>query len=344
MLFHADIVQGIVIALFILTFDDSLFPRHVFRDQLPETALTTQPTLNLQDETMLVTPTVANTDEKSPLEKTATVPASASSTTEGTMDLPARTYLQLLNPIHTFPTDHTRWIQYFVRPFTLFLFPNILIAGLIFAFGSTAGIVSFNTISEIMTEPPYSWTDGPAGLMFLAALVGSFIGMATANVGDRVVLFLAPRNGGYKEPEMRLWVLTIGAVYAAVGYFAYGWGAQEGASWPVVAVGLGAMIAHQTTATSVATAYAMECFEGTAGELVVVLACCSSLINFAISESVQPFIDRVGYGWTFTFFGCCVLGSLVLAGVLMVWGKRWRRMCKGRYEIFVHQGVVFGLG
>lgn len=65
----------------------------------------------------------------------------------------------------------------------------------------------------------------------------------------------------------------------------------------------------------------MECCEDTSGELVVVLVCCSSLINFAIPESVQPFIDRVGYGWTFTFFGCFVLGSLALAEVLMVWGK-----------------------
>ncbi|KAF1344827.1 major facilitator superfamily domain-containing protein [Delphinella strobiligena] len=291
------ILSGIVIALFIFTFDDSLFPRHIFRDQLPETALTTQQTLNLQDETMLVTHTEATTDGKRPTEKTATVPARTSSITEGTIDLPARTYLQLLNPIHTFAADHTRWIQYFVRPFILFLFPNVLIAGLIFAFG---------------LQQAYS------------------IGMATANVGDRIVLFLARRNGGYKEPEMRLWVLTIGAFYAGVRYFAYGWGAQEGAPWPVVAVGLGAMTAHQITATSVATACAMECFEGTAGELVVVLACCSSLINFAISESVQPFIDRVGYGWTFTFFGCCVLGSLVLAG--------------GKYERFVQQDVGFGLG
>jgi hypothetical protein len=51
-------------------------------------------------------------------------------------------------------------------------------AGLIYAFANTAGIVSFNTISEIMTDDPYNWSTGPTGLMFLAALVGSFIGCA----------------------------------------------------------------------------------------------------------------------------------------------------------------------
>jgi hypothetical protein len=39
------------------------------------------------------------------------------------------------------------------------------------------------------------------------------------------------------------------------------------------------------------------------GEMVVILAMCSSLINFAFSYSVQPFINAAEYGWTFTFFG-----------------------------------------
>lgn len=59
---------------------------------------------------------------------------------------------------------------------------------------------------------------------------------------------------------MRLWALCASAVYAALGYFLYGWGARQGAHWLTVAVGVGAMIAHQVSACAVATAYAMDCF------------------------------------------------------------------------------------
>jgi hypothetical protein len=86
--------------------------------------------------------------------------------------------------------------------------------------------------------------------------------MATGALGDILTLRLARANGGYKEPEMRLWTLGLSFIYGAVGYFMYGWSASDGKSWVLIAVGLGGMIAQQVSAASVATAYAMECFEG----------------------------------------------------------------------------------
>lgn len=73
------------------------------------------------------------------------------------------------------------------------------------------------------------------------------------------------------------------------------------------------------------------------GELVVVLAICSSLINFAISYSVQPFIDATSYGWAFTFFGILVVLAVLMGIPMIIWGKTWRRQCKGRYEKFLSE-------
>jgi hypothetical protein len=69
-------------------------------------------------------------------------------------------------------------------------------------------------------------------------------------MGDKIVIYLARRNDGVKEPEMRLWALTPCFIYSAVGYELYGWGAQEGAHWMTITVGIGAMIAQQVAATS----------------------------------------------------------------------------------------------
>lgn len=123
-------------------------------------------------------------------------------------------------------------------------------AGFIFAFGCTSGIVTFNTVSEILTAAPYNFTDGQTGLVFLAALVGSVIGWLTSALGDYIVIYLARYNDGVKEPEMRMWVLGICMIYAALGYQIYGWGAEEGAHWITIAIGIGAMIAQQVAATS----------------------------------------------------------------------------------------------
>lgn len=98
--------------------------------------------------------------------------------------------------------------------------------------------------------------------MFLAALVGNFVGWGTGVLADFIVVRLARRNGGVKEPEMRFWTLCLSFVYAALGYMLYGWGAQKGMNWFTIAFGVGCMIAHQVSACSIATAYAMDCFPG----------------------------------------------------------------------------------
>jgi MFS family permease len=188
-----------------------------------------------------------------------------------------------------------------------------------------------------MTSPPYSWSTTATGLIFLAALIGNFVGWATGALSDFHVLYLTRRNGGIREPEFRLWTLLICMCYSTIGYFLYGWGAQTGAHWLTIAFGVGLMIAHQVSACSIATAYAMECFPGIGGEMVVVLALCSSVVNFAFSYSVQPFIDAAGYGWTFTFFGLSVLASMVAAGPTILWGKAWRRRCAKKYWRFVQE-------
>ncbi|KAL5046551.1 hypothetical protein BDW71DRAFT_214600 [Aspergillus fruticulosus] len=319
------ILSGSVVLLFIFTMDDSLFPRHALGQSV------TVPQTHADPQAQ------GDTDTK----KEASINLGRQPTlSHGRTDLLPRNYLHVLAPIHRWKEDRTTWWQYFRRPFHLFAFPNIIMAGLIYAFANTAGIVSFNTISEIMTDAPYNWSTGPTGLMFLAALVGSFIGMATGALGDILTIRLARQNGGYKEPEMRLWTLGLSFIYGAVGYFMYGWSASEGKSWVLIAVGLGGMIAQQVSAASVATAYAMECFEGISSELVVVLAICSSCVNFAISYSVQPFIEATDYGRTFTCFGALVLASMAMAAAAMKWGKSWRRRCASRYWKFVSEGVV----
>lgn len=141
-----------------------MFPRYRFNsDSVPHAAPNPGPE------------TTSGSEEAKGNGEKATV-SSVTSANVGEVVMPPRTYLHQIALVHRFSDDKTTWFQYFRRPFYLFAFPNIVLAGVQFAFGNTAGIVSFNTISEIMTAPPYNWKSGPTGLIFLAALVGNFIG------------------------------------------------------------------------------------------------------------------------------------------------------------------------
>ncbi|OAQ69474.1 MFS transporter [Purpureocillium lilacinum] len=287
-----------VLLIFFFSFEETLFPRFLFS----QSSFSPVPINELADGEV---PHPERQVSKSEVETSEHRARSR----VGTEQFPRRSYLQILKP----------W------------------AGFIYAFGATAGIVSFNTISEILTEAPYNFSTTSTGLVFFAALVGNIIGYAIGVTSDHVVIALSRRNGGVKEPEMRLYMLAPCFLLAATGYMMYGWGAQTEAHWVTIAIGIGAMISHQVGACTIATAYAMDCFPGISGELVVVLAMCSSAVNFAISYSVQPFIEAAGYGWTFFFFGLCVLASVLMAIPLVIYGKRWRIAKAPRYYRFLEE-------
>jgi hypothetical protein len=61
------------------------------------------------------------------------------------------------------------------------------------------------------------------------------------------------------------------------------------------------------------------------------------MVNFAISYSVQPFIEAAGYGWTMTCFGIMVLMSVLAAIPLVLFGKRWRISKGPRYYKFLDE-------
>lgn len=319
------IANGIVFLFFFFSFEETLFPRFLFKQSAADTG-------DSQHSNTLENPKKSEKNESS---------VQVQSYLSSEADIyPKRNYGQKLKLITRFPQDRTTYWQYFRRPFFLFQFPNLIFSGFLFAFACTAGIVTFNTISEILTDDPYDFSTTATGLICLGAFVGNIIGWCTGCFSDYVVIYLAKKNGGIKEPEMRLWVLCFSFFYGGVGYLLYGWGAQNGSNWFAICAGLCLMIAQQVTCQSVATAYGADSFRGVTGELVTVLAIFSSLINFAISYSVQPFIDAAGYGWSFTFWVILVLLSHLAAIPTYRWGKSWRKKYANKYYRFVAEGKV----
>lgn len=185
--FIVAIIEGVVLLLLLFTFEETLFPRFLF----PRLSPLHQDQQRRHESAAGAV--INHSSEKNPSPSEAEV--------DPAPDFPKRTLLQRVKPYTFFHQDRTTYWSYFVRPFFLFRFPNIVIAAVIFAFGCTAGIVSFNTISEILTEPPYDWSTTSTGLVFLAALLGNVIGWSTGTAADYLVVRLARRNGGIKVSQ-----------------------------------------------------------------------------------------------------------------------------------------------
>ena len=122
-------IDAVVLVLLSFTFEETLFPRFIF-----EKIHGVLPSLEGR-----VSPVQSSTDDKDldgkDLNRFTTVQSDTPNLQQ--RDFPRRTYAQKLKLWVYFPEDKTTYFQYFRRPFALFLFPNVVISGCIFAFGCT---------------------------------------------------------------------------------------------------------------------------------------------------------------------------------------------------------------
>jgi hypothetical protein len=119
--------------LLFFTFEETLFPRFVFekiQGVLPVVQGRASPVESHVDGEHL---------DKKDLNHVTTVQSENPDLQQ--RDFPRRTYAQKLRLWVYFPEDKTTYFQYFRRPFALFLFPNVVISGCIFAFGCTGKFV-----------------------------------------------------------------------------------------------------------------------------------------------------------------------------------------------------------
>jgi MFS family permease len=127
----------------------------------------------------------------------------------------------------------------FFRPLGLILLPPVLWAALVQAV--TVGFlvaVTSNVASAF--ESAYGFEPYQIGLCFAATLVGSLLGIpAGGHLGDMVADIFTRRNGGIREPEMRLPAIAVSAVTTPLALVLFGVGIGDQLHWICPTIGLG---------------------------------------------------------------------------------------------------------
>lgn len=127
----------------------------------------------------------------------------------------------------------------FIRPVALLALPPVLWATLVMSV--TIGFlvaISSNFASAFNTV--YNFKSWQSGLCFISGFIGSLIGiLCGGHVSDKVANWLTARNGGIREPEMRLPAMIIGMVASPLGLILYGVGIDKQLHWIVPTLGLG---------------------------------------------------------------------------------------------------------
>jgi len=92
----------------------------------------------------------------------------------------------------------------------------------------------------------YGFAAWQSGLCFIAGLLFTLCGIYGGGVfSDWVADYFTKRNGGIREPEMRLPALMLGLIASPVGLLLYGFGIEHKLHWIVPTLGLGFCKIHR---------------------------------------------------------------------------------------------------
>ncbi|ATY63700.1 Major facilitator superfamily transporter [Cordyceps militaris] len=184
-----------------------------------------------------------------------------------------------------------------------------------------------------MFDPPYNFTSIGVGLMNIAPFIASIPGVWIGGyLNDKMIVWLAHRNHGVYEPEMRLWMILPLALIAPAGILLFGLGLDNGVSWPVLAVGFGMYGFCLTAGGVISLAYAMDCYHDVIGNALVGVTLIRNLLTVGILFALTAWLD--GMGIRDTHIIIAVLAAVILVGpvALIIWGKKARIRTAAAYR------------
>lgn len=163
---------------------------------------------------------------------------SASTTT--TANIPEkRSYASSLR-IYSGTYTQESLLKLFIRPTAFLILPQVLWATLVMS-GTIGFLVAITSNFAPAFATAYGFEPWQAGLCFLAAVIGAFIGIFVGgHFSDWIADKQTQRNGGIREPEMRLPAILVSVVTAPLALILYGVGIQYKLHWicPTIALGL----------------------------------------------------------------------------------------------------------
>ncbi|GAB1198574.1 hypothetical protein APSETT444_007900 [Aspergillus pseudonomiae] len=226
-----------------------------------------------------------------------------------------------------------------IEPFVLlFTVPAIFFMSVVYGAMTAAVTVSVTTLSSYMTQPPYNFNASQIGLMGLPPFIGTSIAvLISGRLSDSLVLYLAKRNRGVFEPEMRLWIAVAFIPFVPAGLFMFGIGLNNGSPWPLVAVGLGIAIFGTIPANSVALTYLTDAYTDVIADSLVGVTFIRNLISTIFVFALTPWIASVGLTGFYITFGLIL--TVILSGnlVFIYFGKRFRVMTAKRYRYYAER-------
>ncbi|KAH7161057.1 major facilitator superfamily domain-containing protein [Dactylonectria macrodidyma] len=281
---------------------------------------------------------VADDKGKKDLELARTTSDAGAKLTATSIDptIPRKTYKQRLALTTSSPGSLHFLFRHCYQPFQILVsVPGVFYMSLVYGGMMVASNVIVTTVSNWMTRAPYNFDASQIGLMSLAPFIGSTLGtLICGPFSDWLILFLAKRNKGIYEPEMRLWVMTAFAPFVPIGMVLFGVGLNNGWPWPILAIGYGMCSFGTAPAGTIALTYITDAYTEIVGDAMVGVTftrnMCSTMFIFAL----PPWIAAAGLQSVYITMGVLISTILFGSGIFIAFGKTFRFRFRKTYRHF----------
>ncbi|KAK3337295.1 major facilitator superfamily domain-containing protein [Cercophora scortea] len=234
-----------------------------------------------------------------------------------------KSYLSSLKIFHTQLT-HESLLKLILRPLGLIFLPPVLWSALVESV--TIGfLVAVTSNVDVAFEATYGFASWQVGLCFIAALIGSIIGIpAGGQFGDMVADWLTKRNGGVRDPEMRLPAMIPSLITAPLALILYGVGIEHQLHWICPTIGLGLLNFSIVQGTNVCLVYVIDAYRPVAGEVTLAVMGFKSLFGFLLSFYTNNWIAESGYQNAYGVMAAISAVIILMWVPLYIWGKQIR--------------------
>ncbi|KAF2720753.1 MFS general substrate transporter [Polychaeton citri CBS 116435] len=215
-------------------------------------------------------------------------------------------------------------------PWKLFAFPIVEYSAFVVSWSCSCFLTLNLTQSLNFAAAPYSLDSQTIGFFNFAILIGACIGLATAGpISDWVSARQTRKNGGIREPEMRLLATIPYTLIMILGNFIVAFGYERKWHWAVIVVIGYACAGIQVAALpAMATTYSVDSYKPVAGSLMVAITVNKNLWGYGFAEFIIPWVEESGFispimtNMSLTALWC-------LFGILFYFkGKTFRRWSK----------------
>lgn len=156
------------------------------------------------------------------------------------------------------PDPNVSLYKTFLRPFILFAYPTVMWASVVYGLSLSWNVIMASVVSQLFATK-YGFDSQAQGLIFLSPFLGSVIGTYLCGpLSDRVATYYTKRNGGVREPEMRLPICLLAAVLVFVGALLTGLTYQYHTHWMGPVLGFGVLSAGAQMGATLSMSYALD--------------------------------------------------------------------------------------